>query len=66
MDRDAIEERLAHLLRATDEMSDIIAEQAGRIACLERRVGMLMEREAEREAEEGGTVPLGDERPPHW
>lgn len=66
MNSDAIEERLAHLLRATDEMSDIIADQAGRIERLERRVGMLMEREAEREADEGGTVPLGDERPPHW
>lgn len=66
MDRDAIEERLAHLLRATDEMSDIIADQASRIDRLERRVAMLMEREARREADEGGTVPLGDERPPHW
>lgn len=66
MDRDAIEERLAHLLRATDEMSGIIADQAGRIERLERRVGMLMEREARREADEGGTVPLADERPPHW
>lgn len=66
MNSDAIEERLAHLLRATDEMSDIIADQASRIERLERRVGMLMEREARREADEGGTVPLGDERPPHW
>ena len=66
MNSDAIEERLAHLLRATDEMSEIIADQASRIDRLERRVGILMEREAEREADEGGTVPLGDERPPHW
>ena len=66
MDRDAIEEKLAHLLRATDEMSEIIADQASRIDRLERRVDMLMEREARREADEGGTVPLGDERPPHW
>lgn len=66
MDSDAIEERLAHLLRATDEMSDIIADQASRIDRLERRVGLLMEREAGREADDGGTVPVGDEQPPHW
>lgn len=66
MNRDAIEERLAHLLRATDEMSEIIADQASRIERLERRVAMLMDREARREADEGGTVPLADERPPHW
>lgn len=66
MEREAIEERLAHLLRTADEMSDIIADQVSRIERLERRVGMLMAREAEREAGEGGTVPLADERPPHW
>jgi SlyX protein len=27
---------------------------------------MLLEREAERQADGGGGVVLGDERPPHW
>ena len=35
------------------------------ITRLQARIGMLMEREAEREAE-GGTIPLADQRPPHW
>ncbi len=26
----------------------------------------LLEREAEREAEAGGAIPLADQRPPHW
>jgi SlyX protein len=26
----------------------------------------LMQREAEREADAGGTIPLADQRPPHW
>lgn len=60
------EERLAHLIRANDELSDIVRDQSDRIARLERRVAMLMEREAGREIDGGGTGPLGDERPPHW
>jgi SlyX protein len=61
----ALEERLAHLQRTVDELSDIVARQAVEIERLGRRVGLLMEREAEREAE-GGGIPLADERPPHW
>lgn len=55
----------AHLARTVDELSDIVARQEREITALTRRVGMLMEREAEREAE-GGTIPLADQRPPHW
>jgi SlyX protein len=29
-------------------------------------VSLLLEREAAREADEGGTVPLADRKPPHW
>ncbi len=61
----AIEERIAHLQRMVDELSDVVARQAGEIERLHRRVGLLMEREAEREAE-GGGIPLADQRPPHW
>ncbi|WP_102107473.1 SlyX family protein [Oceaniglobus roseus] len=66
MDRQTLEERIAHLLRTTDELSDIVAEQQTRIERLERRLEMVMRREAERELSEGGTVPLADQRPPHW
>ncbi|MDH3265176.1 MAG: SlyX family protein [Paracoccaceae bacterium] len=60
-----IEERLAHLSRTVDELSEVVAAQAREIARLEARIGLMMEREAEREAE-AGTVPLADQRPPHW
>lgn len=60
-----LEEAVAHLTRMADDLSAIVARQEGDIARLARRVGMLMEREAEREAE-GGGVPLADQRPPHW
>ena len=61
-----LEERLAHLERTNDELSDIVAAQAKEIDLLNRRVAMLMEREAQREADGGGGVIFGDERPPHY
>ena len=61
-----IEERLAHLLRSVDDLSDVVAAQARSIEALERRVALLMQREAAREAEGSGGVVIADERPPHW
>ena len=60
-----LEEAVAHLTRMAEDLSAIVARQEGEIARLTRRVGMLMEREADRETE-GGTIPLADQRPPHW
>ncbi len=57
-----LEEKLAHLQRVTDELSDIVAAQRDQIDRLTRRVEMLMQREAD----SGGTVPLADQKPPHW
>ncbi|QYK43576.1 MAG: SlyX family protein [Paracoccaceae bacterium] len=61
-----LEERIAHLLRTVEDLSDVVAQQGDEIDRLVRRVALLMEREAAREAEGGGGVVLGDERPPHW
>jgi len=63
---DLIEEHLAHLQKVSDELSDIVARQENEIAVLTRRVEMLMMREAERETDASGTVPLADQKPPHW
>ena len=60
------EERLAYLEKLVDELNEVVAGQAGEIDRLTKRVAMLMEREASREAEGGGGVVLGDERPPHY
>ncbi|AKO98524.1 MAG: SlyX family protein [Marinovum algicola] len=62
----SVEERLAHLIRMMDDMSDVIARQDGEIARLRQQVDMLMHREAERQSEQPGGVVLGDERPPHY
>lgn len=63
-----IEERLAHLIRAVDDLSDVVARQDRDITRLQRRVEMLMTRAADRDAQGGGPgdAPPADQRPPHW
>ena len=60
-----LEERVAHLIRAVDDLSDIVTAQGKEIDRLTRLVQLLVEREAEREAMamEG---PAANVRPPHW
>lgn len=64
-DLTAIEERIAHLLRAVDDLSDIVARQGRELDRLARLAEMLALREAEREA---GALdaPPANQRPPHW
>lgn len=61
-----LEELAAHLSAVVDDLSDIVARQEKDLAVLQRRMAMVMEREAQRELAEGGTVPLTDQKPPHW
>lgn len=61
----ALEEQIAHLERAAEDLSEVVRRQEAEIARLSRRVTLLMEREAEREAETG-TLPIADVKPPHW
>ncbi len=61
-----LEELAAHLSRVSDELSEIVARQESEIDRLNRRIEMLMQRAAATEMEAGGTVPLADEKPPHW
>lgn len=63
---DLLEEKLSHLERVADDLSDVVARQSDRIDRLERRIAMLLQREAEREADQPGAIPLADQRPPHW
>lgn len=67
MDDTRLQEQVAHLTKAMDEMSDVVARQDVEISLLARRVDMLMSREAEREADGNpGSIPLADQKPPHW
>lgn len=62
----ALEEKIAHLIRSVEDLSDQVARQQGEIMMLTRRVQLLMEREASREADASGGIFMGDERPPHY
>lgn len=61
-----LEEQIAHLTRTVEELSDVVARQETALALAQRRIEMLMEREAGRELDAGGQVPLADQKPPHW
>ena len=61
-----LEEKTAHLERTVDELNAVVAAQAGEIELLTRRVHMLMERMAEVSLADEGSIPLADQKPPHW
>lgn len=65
-DIERLEEKIAHLTRVVDDLSEVVARQDKELAIAQRRVAMLMEREALREADNGNDIPLADQRPPHW
>ncbi|WP_284162822.1 SlyX family protein [Frigidibacter sp. SD6-1] len=60
------EEAIAYLTRTVEDLSDVVARQAQEIERLKRHMALLMERAAEAEAMGGGTIPLADQKPPHW
>ena len=59
---EALEERIAHLMRSVEDLSDVVARQGREMDRLTRLTGLLMEREAGRE----DGVALADQKPPHW
>ena len=61
-----LEEKIAQLEKAVDDISSIVAEQHKELSLMVNRVRMLTEREAQREADGSGGVVIGDERPPHY
>jgi SlyX protein len=61
----SLEERVAHLIRTVEDLSDVVAAQSRAIDTITRRVQMLMEREAERESMGMGSAEA-NVPPPHW
>ena len=61
-----IEERIAHLTRTVEDLSDVVARQEREIALLTRRVMLLIEREVDREAGDAANAPAANLRPPHY
>ena len=64
--RETLEEKIAHLTRSVDDLSDIVARQDKELALLTRRVALLIEREMSRDQDAGNSVVFTDQRPPHW
>ena len=66
MDRmDQAEERIAHLIRTVDDLSDVLARQARELDRLTRVVELLARAEADRAATTPD-APDANVRPPHW
>ncbi|ART99935.1 SlyX family protein [Yoonia vestfoldensis] len=63
---DQLEEKIAHLTRSVDDLSEVIARQDKELALLTRRVALLIEREMARDQDTGSSIVLTDQRPPHW
>lgn len=61
-----LEEKMAHLTRALEDLSDVVARQDRELDRLRARVDLLIQREAARQSQGDGGVILGDERPPHY
>ena len=61
-----IEERLAHLIRAVDDLSEVVARQDREIDRLNTQVAWLARREQDRAREGEGGIVLGEDRPPHY
>ncbi len=56
----------AELTRMVEDLNEVVTRQAGEIETLTRRVEMMMQRLAAEEYNSGNTVPLADQKPPHW
>ncbi len=61
-----LQSRIAHLERTVEDLSDELARHAKALSVAERRILKLMEQAAERELDAGSTIPLADQRPPHY
>ena len=59
-----LEEKIAHLTRQVDDLSEVVARQQDQLDRLALFVDRLLDRERGREAEGSGGIVLGDERPP--
>jgi len=61
-----LEEKIAHLTRTVEELSDVMARQDSELRGLALIVDHLAQRAAVQQSEAGGAIILGDERPPHY
>jgi len=60
-----LEIALAHQERLSEELSEVVHDQADRLDSMERRIAALLDRLAALEAGAPAALPA-DARPPHW
>jgi SlyX protein len=63
-DQIPLEERIAHLTRLVEDLSDVVVVQGKRLERAERQIALLVERALD--AEDGAQPPAANQRPPHW
>ena len=61
-----IEEKLSHILKTIDELSDIVAEHENIIKISAARIERLMGVVASNQAENNATEYFNDAKPPHY
>ena len=61
-----IEEKLSHILKTIDELSDIVAEHENIIKISAARIERLMGVIASNQAENNATEYFNDAKPPHY
>jgi|TARA_B110000008_G_scaffold213441_1_gene212636 SlyX protein len=61
-----IEEKLSHILKTIDELSDIVAEHENIIKISAARIERLMGIIASNQAENNATEYFNDAKPPHY
>ena len=66
MDSIIIEEKLSHIMKSLDELSDIVAKHETTISLSASRIEKLMSTLAEKELECGGAAYFQDDNPPHY
>lgn len=69
MDKDrivALEEQVTHQAVVIDDLSELVRSQGLQIDVMQARLDLLLQRAAASESEVAGSIPLSDQRPPHW
>ena len=62
---DALEEQIAHLTRAREDLSDVVAKQDSELRHLTQLVENFGKKIQGPDSESGGII-FSDERPPHY
>lgn len=61
-----LEIQMAYQARVLEDLNDVVAQQAGEIDVLTRRIRMVMERLADHDLASGDDPSGADQKPPHW